>query len=331
MATVAMTREGNMRAIIQHRYGQPAEVLELRDDATKPQVEDDRVLVRVRASSVNAGDWRRVKGSPAFVRLVDGFRKPRSPFVGADAAGVVEAVGASITHVKPGDEVYGLRTGAFAEYVSGRMFVAKPTNLSFEQAAAVPIAAGTALIALTEKGKLKPGQRVLVNGAGGGVGTFTVQIAKALGGEVTAVTSSANVELVRSLGADQVIDYTREDVTRSGQHYDLIADVGGTPSISALRRVLAPGGLLVRVGAGKGWGGPLGGLVEALFRARVLRQPVVSFIANLTREHLLTLREMIEAGKITPVIDRTYPLAEVAAALDYLETERASGKVVIRI
>jgi NADPH:quinone reductase-like Zn-dependent oxidoreductase len=320
-----------MKAIVQHRYGKPEDVLELRDDVEKPVPEDDRILVRVRASSVNAGDWRRVRATPAFVRLVEGLRKPKTPGLGGDASGVVEAVGKDVTDLKVGDEVYGIRTGAYAEYLTSKMFARKPANLTFEQAAAVPVAGITALQALRDHGKLQPGQKVLINGAGGGVGTFAVQIAKAIGGDVTAVTSTGNVELVRSLGADRVIDYTREDFRKSGQRYDLVIDIGGTPSLSTLRGALAPGGRLVLVGAGKGVAGPLGRMALGLVRSRILRQRITGFIAKVNKEDLAALRELIEAGKVMPVVDRTFPLSDLARAMTYVETERARGKVVISI
>ncbi len=215
--------------------------------------------------------------------------------------------------------------------MSGRTFVPKPANLTFEQAAAVPIAACTALMALRDKGGVQPGQRVLVNGAGGGVGTFAVQIAKAFGADVTAVTSTGNLDLLRSIGADRVIDYTREDFTRGDQRYDLIIQVGGNRSIGASRRALDPAGRFVLVGAGNGAGGPLGRMLEGLVRSRLLRQRVVVFIASVTIENLLTLKELIEAGKIKPVIDRTYALSETSEALRYVEDGHARGKVVITV
>jgi NADPH:quinone reductase-like Zn-dependent oxidoreductase len=319
-----------MKAIIQHRYGAPEQVLSLKEVA-KPEVEADRVLVRVRASSVNAGDWRRVRASPRFIRLVEGIRRPKSPGLGGDAAGVVEAVGNDVTDLHVGDEVYGIRTGSFAEYVSGKNFVSKPANLTFEQAAAVPVAGVTALQAVRDHGKVQPAHKVLITGAGGGVGTFVVQIAKAFGAEVTAVSIAANFETLKSIGADHVIDRVSQDFTREGRRYDVIIDVGGSPSPGACRRALFPGGVLVRVGAGKGAGGPMVGFFAAAVRSRVLRQRVASFIAKVDRADLLTLKELIETGKVTPVIDRTYPLSETPQALGYLETERARGKVVITV
>ncbi len=320
-----------MKAIIQQRYGSP-DVLRLQE-VEKPALEDDRVLVRVRASSVNATDWRHLRGKPYAARpMMGGLRKPKSSAVGVDAAGIVEAVGKDVTGIAPGDEVYGMRNGAFAEYVSGRTFVPKPANLSFEQAAAVPVAAGTALIALRDKGATQAGQRVLITGAGGGVGTFAVQLAKVCGAEVTAVSSTGNLELVRSLGADHLIDRTREDFTRRPERYDLVVDVGGRPSVRAIRRVLAPGGTLVLVGAGKGdWIGPITRFVAGTLRSRLLKQRIVGFYAEVTKEHLLVLKDLIEAGKVTPVIDRTFPLSEAAEALRYVEPGHARGKVVITV
>ena len=272
-----------------------------------------------------------MRASPSFIRLIEGVRRPKEATPGSDAAGVVEAVGKNVTDLKPGDAAFGVRTGAFAEYVSGGAFVPKPGNLTFEEAAAVPVAGMTALQALRDKGGIQPEQRVLVNGAGGGVGTFAVQLAKAFGADVTGVTSADNLDLVRSIGADQVIDYSREDFTRGTQRYDLIVDVGGTPSLSACLRALTPGGTLVLVGAGKGVGGPMARLVAGVARARLLRHRIVAFIAKVTNEDLLTLKELIEGGKVTPVIDKTYPLSEAAEALRYVETERARGKVVITV
>ena len=317
-----------MKAILQDRYGSP-DLLKLAE-VDRPELEDDRVLVRMRASSVNAGDWRQVRANPFLIRIIGGLRRPRSPLVGADAAGVVEAVGSNITDLRPGDEVMGIRSGAFAEYVCGANFVRKPPNLSFEQAAAVPIAAITALQGLRDHGKVQPGQRVLINGAGGGVGTFAVQLAKHLGADVTAVTSTGNVDLARSLGADRVIDYTREGFTKAGP-YDVVVDVGGNRSIAAMRRALAPDGRVVLIAAAKGGLGVLGRIGAAAFRARVLKQNVKFFVADVNKDDLRLLAELVEAGKITPVIDSTYPLAEVSKALHQIESGRARGKIVITI
>lgn len=320
-----------MRAITQLGYG-PPEILQLSEDIEIPGLGDEQVLVRVLASSVNAGDWRAVRAKPLVVRLVNGIRRPRTPLIGTDVAGRVEAAGRDVTHLKPGDDVYGMRNGAFAEYVSGKTFVAKPSAISFEEAAAVPVAGLTALQALRDHGGLQSGQRVLVNGAGGGVGTFTVQIAKALGAEVTAVTKTDNFELVRSIGADHVVDYTREDVTRGDTKFDLIVDVGGNLGFASCKRILNPGGTLVLVGAGLGTGlSTLTHISAAWARLHILKQPVIFFIAKSNTEDLLTLKEMIEAGTVIPVIDRVYPLAETAAALRHVEEGRARGKVVITI
>jgi NADPH:quinone reductase-like Zn-dependent oxidoreductase len=318
-----------MRAIIQERYGSP-DLLRL-GEVDSPTPGPDQVLVRVRASSVNAGDWRRVRADPFFARLSEGLRRPKNPLIGGDAAGVVEAVGAAVTDLRPGDEVYGIRTGALAEYVAGKNFVRKPANLSLEEAAAIPIAGVTALQSVRDHGRVTPGDKVLVNGAGGGVGSFAVQIAKADGAEVTAVTRTDKVELLRSIGADHVVDYTREDFTRSVTRYDVVIDPGGNRSVRQLRRILAPGGRLVLVGAGHGAGGVVGRLAGGIVRMRVLRQPIAMFMAAVRREDLVTLRELVEAGKVKPLIDRTYPLEQTAEALKYLETGRVSGKVVITV
>lgn len=326
-----------MRAIVYHRYGSP-DVLTL-EEVDKPTVNDDEVLVRVHAASVNPYDWHFMRGLPYIVRTVAGLRRPKSNRLGVDMAGHVEAVGRSVTQLKPGDEVFGFRGGAFAEYVCGkeRNFVPKPVGLTLEQAAAVPIAAQTALQALRDKGQIRSGQKVLINGAAGGVGTFAVQIAKAFGAEVTGVCSTRNVDMVRSIGADHVVDYTREDFTRSGQRYDLILDVAASRSLSACRRVLGPNGILVLVGAAGGpdrqgrWVEPLAGLLEVLLLSRFVSQKLVPFLAKNSKEDLVVLKELIEAGKVTPVIDRTYPLSETPEAIRYLEDGHARGKVVITV
>ena len=317
-----------MKAIRQEQYGSPD--LLMLAEVDKPELDDDRVLVRVRASSVNAGDWRQVRANPFFIRFIGGLRRPKSPLVGADAAGVVEAVGDNVTDLHPGDEVMGIRSGAFAEYVCGANFVRKPANLSFEQAAAMPIAAITALQGLRDHGQVQPGQRVLINGAGGGVGTFAVQLAKHLGAEVTAVTTTGNADLVEGLGADRVIDYTREDFTRGGP-YDVVVDVGGNRSIASMRRALAPDGRVVLIAAATGGLGVLGRIAAAAFRARVLKQRVKFFVADVSKDDLRLLADLAEAGRIAPVIDSTYPLAEVAKALHRIESGHARGKIVITV
>ena len=318
-----------MRAIVQDRYGSP-EHLRV-DEVDAPPLTETGILVRVHASSINAGDWRRVRAAPIVIRAVEGWRRPRNPLLGGDAAGVVEAVGSAVTHLAPGDRAYGIRTGSFAEMVNGRSFVRMPSNLSFEEAAAVPIAGVTALQAVRDHGRVTPGDRVLVNGAGGGVGSMVVQIAKADGAEVTAVTGPRTIALARSLGADRVIDYTREDFTKMARGHDVTIDLGGNRSIRSLRRTLARGGRLVVVGAGAGRLGPMTRLGGGLLRKRLLRQPIEMFIAAVRIEDLEALTELIEAGKLRPVIDRTYPLEQVPEALQYVESGQARGKVVITI
>jgi len=318
-----------MRAIVQDRYGSPEHLRVAEVDA--PSLTDTGVLVRVHASSINAGDWRRVRAAPSIVRAVEGWRRPRNPLLGGDAAGVVEAVGSAVTHLRPGDRAYGIRTGSFAEMVNGRSFVRMPANLGFEEAAAVPIAGATALQAVRDHGRVEPGERVLVNGAGGGVGSMVVQIAKADGAEVTAVTGPRTLDLVRSLGADRVIDYTREDFTRTAPGHDVMIDIGGNRPIRALRRTLARDGRLVLVGAGAGRLGPMTRLAGGLIRRRLLRQPIAIFIAAVRVEDLEALTELIEAGMLRPAIDRTYPLEEVPEAMQYVESGQARGKVVITI
>jgi len=317
-----------MKAILQDRYGSP-DLLKLAE-IDKPALEDDRVLVRVHAASVNAGDWRQVRANPFLIRLIGGLRRPRDPLLGSDAAGVVEAAGANVTDLHPGDEVMGIRTGAFAEYVCGANFVLKPSNLSFEQAAAVPIAAITALQGLRDHGKVQPGQRVLIYGAGGGVGTFAVQLAKHFGADVTAVTSPDKIDFIRSLGADRVIDYTRDDFTKAGP-YDLILDVGGNRSIASMRRALTPDGMLVLIAAAKGGLGVLGRIAAAAVRARLLKQRVKFFVAAVSKDDMNLLKELIEAGKVMPVIDRTYRLEEIPKALHQIESGHVRGKIVITV
>ena len=321
-----------MKAIVQDRYGS-SRVLALRD-LEMPVIGDDGVLVQVRASSVNAMDWHLIRGRPYLARLMTGVRAPKRAVPGSDVAGVVAAIGTGVTELRPGDEVFGARAGAFAEYVAGRErnFVVKPANLSFEQAAAIPIAAITALQALRDKGQVQAGQHVLILGAGGGVGTFAVQLAKAYGAEVTAATRTSNLDMVRSIGADEVIDYTRENATRSGRQYDLILDVGGYESIGDLSRTVAPGGTVVLVGAGNA--NSLAIVLQLLavaLRSRLRGQRMQSLLASVTRADLLVLGELAAAGKIAPVIDRTYPLREAAEAVRYVETGQVRGKVVITV
>ena len=325
-----------MKAIRYYRYG-PPDVLKV-EDVDLPAVGDDDVLVRVRAASVNPLDWHFMRGAPYLVRMVAGLSRPRAGRLGADMAGSVEAVGKDVTGFRPGDEVFGGLDdrGTLAEYVSIRhdgAVLTKPAGLTFEQAASVPVAAVTALQALRDKGRLRPGHQVLVNGASGGVGTFAVQIAKAFGAQVTGVCSTPNVEMVASIGAHQVIDYTREDFTRHGRRYDLLVDIAGHRTLAETRRALAPKGVLVGVGGpdrGR-WIGPLGRSVTMALMSPAVSQRMVFFLARLNKADLAALRELLEAGKITPVIDRTYPLGEVAAAIRYLEQGHARGKVAITV
>jgi NADPH:quinone reductase-like Zn-dependent oxidoreductase len=320
-----------MKAMVQDRFGSP-DVLELRE-IDKPQVGESEVLVRVRAASVNPADWYAMAGIPYVARPQMGLGKPKSNRPGVDLAGVVAAVGDDVTRFKAGDEVFGAGTGTLAEYVAvpGDALVRKPANLSFEQAAAVPVAALTALQGLRDKGRLQPGQKVLINGASGGVGTFAVQLAKSFGAEVTGVCSTRNLDMVASLGADQVIDYTREDFTLMDRRYDLLLDVAGSRSWSACRRVLNPQATLVLVGAPKGSRllGPLGHIVKVRLASLRASQRVVFFISKLNNQDLEVLRELFEAGTVTPVVERSYALDEAADALRYLGAGHAQGKLVI--
>ena len=321
---------GGMRAAIYCDYGPPS-VVRL-ETVEKPVPADSQVLVRVRAAGVNPLDWHYMRGTPYLARFGMGLRKPKVIRLGADFAGTVESVGRAVTRFRPGDEVFGIRTGSFAEYVAvwEESVVARPRNVSFEEAAAVPVAALTALQALRDQGKVQRGQKVLINGASGGVGTFAVQIAKALGAEVTGVCSTRNVELVRSIGADHVVDYTKEDFTASEARYDVIIDNVGNHALSDLRRVLAPAGTYVMVGGPSGrWLDPLPRVAALVVTSRFVDQDLRFFISQPNRPDLETLRDLIEAGQVRPVIDRRYPLSEVAAAIEYLETGRARGKVVI--
>jgi NADPH:quinone reductase-like Zn-dependent oxidoreductase len=316
-----------MKAIVQNGYGSP-DVLSLKE-INKPVIKDDEVLVRVVATSLNAGDYFSMKGSPWLVRFMVGFPRPKDYVPGWDVAGRVEAVGSAVTQFHPGDAVYGAVSHAFAEYASapaGRLAL-KPTNLTFEQAAAVPTAGIMALQGLRDAGKVQPGQKVLINGAAGGVGTFAVQIGKALGAEVTGVCSTRNVELLRSLGADHVIDYTREDFTRGGQRYDLIFDNVGNRAFSDLRRALTPQG---RILPNSGHSG-MTYVFKAFLLAPLMRQQDKPLTTTPNGKDLAALAEMIAAGKITPVIDRTYPFAEIPAALGYAAQGHVRGKVVITL
>jgi NADPH:quinone reductase-like Zn-dependent oxidoreductase len=331
------TAEGNMmKAIVYCDYG-PPDVLRL-EEVEKPVPNEDQVLVRVRAASVNPYDWHFMRGTPYIMRMESGLRKPKSRRVGIDFSGTVEAVGGKVTQLKAGDEIFGGRTGAFAEYVCVRAEGAvarKPANITFEQAAAVPIAAVTALQGLRDTGKLQPGQKVLINGASGGVGTFAVQIAKSLGANVTGVCSTRNLDLVRSLGADQVIDYTKEDFSKSGQRYDVILDNVGTQPLLEFKRVLNPKGICVLIGGGgpdEGrWIGPLSRPIKALLLSPFVSQKFVMLLADMNKKDLTILSDLMQTGKVTPVIDRRYTLSEVPEAIRYLEKGHARGKVVISL
>jgi NADPH:quinone reductase-like Zn-dependent oxidoreductase len=322
-----------LKAITYHRYGAP-EVLEFQD-VDPPVMKDDEVLVRVRAASVNPRDWHFMRGLPYIVRPI-GLRIPKDGGIGSDVAGQVEAVGKDVTRFRPGDEVFAfVVSGAFAEYIAvPEAFLGlKPANLTFEQAAAVPLAALTALQGLRDQAPVQPGQKVLIIGASGGVGTFAVQIAKAFGAEVTGVCSTRNVDLVRSLGADHVVDYTEQDFAGNGRRYDLIFQLAGTRSPSDCRRALTPKGTLVlSSGESDGrWIGPLDRIIKAAVLAPFVSQRLGSFEAKRSSEDLQVLKELIESGRVSPVIDRTYPLSEVPAAMAYLEEGHARGKVVVTV
>jgi NADPH:quinone reductase-like Zn-dependent oxidoreductase len=321
-----------MKAILHRRYGSP-NLLELADIPV-PDIDDEGVLVQVRAASVNALDWHRVTAHPFVARSAEGWRRPKELRLGVDVAGEVAAVGAKVTEFRRGDAVFGTRAGAFAEFVAGveRNFAPKPANLTFEEAAAIPVAGTTALQGLRDKGGLKPGERVLVSGAGGGVGHAAVQIAKALGAEVTAVSRTENLDMLRSIGANAVLDYTTDDFTKRPERYDLVVEISGTRPLRAIRRVLSPGGRLVVVGAiGNGHIAPVDRMLYAFILQRVGGGDVIPFISQTSKPDLLTLRDLAEAGQLTPVIDRTYPLAEVPAAIDYVQREQTRGKVVISV
>jgi NADPH:quinone reductase-like Zn-dependent oxidoreductase len=323
-----------MKAIVYRCYG-PPEVLKLEQIPQPPQA-DKRMLVKVHAASVNPLDWHYMRGEPYVMRPAAGIGVPDNIHMGVDFAGTVVSVGKDVTRFKPGDAVFGGKGGAFGEYVSvaeSGSVALKPANMTFEQAAAVPIAAVTALQALRDKGKLHTGQAVLINGASGGVGTYAVQIAKAYGARVTGVCSTKNLDLVKSIGADRVVDYTEEDFTKGPQQYDLILDTVGTHSLSEYRRVLKPEGALVIVGSlDKGhWLGPLTGTLDAILYSRFVSQQMIFMLADLTSEDLNVLRELIEAGKIKSVIDRQYALERVPEAIRYLEQGHARGKVVIAV
>lgn len=322
-----------MRATVYCDYGSPQM---LRTEMVEtPVAGDDQIRVRVRAAAVNPLDWHYLRGTPYIGRLEMGLRRPRETRLGVDFAGIVDSVGRRVTRFSVGDSVFGGRTGAFAEYVvvhADRAVAPKPPNLSFAQAAAIPVAGSTALQALRDQAAIRPGQRVLINGASGGVGTFAVQIAKARGAHVTGVCSARNVALVRAIGADSVIDYTRDDFTRGAQRYDVIIDNVGNHPLSALRRVLTPEGRYVMVGGPSGrWLDPMPRAFGALATSWLVSQDLRFFVAALNQRDLGVLADLAREGRLTPVIDRTYPLREIQAAVAYLETGRARGKVVVTI
>jgi NADPH:quinone reductase-like Zn-dependent oxidoreductase len=325
-------QENAMKAIVQGEYGSP-DVLELKD-IEKPVVKDGEVLVRVHAASIHIGDWYVMRGVPYVMRPMFGLRRPKVRVPGTDIAGKVEAVGKDVTRFHAGDEVFGWCKGGFAEYTSAEedKLLPKPVDLTFEQAAAVPTSALTALQALRDHGKVRPGQKVLIIGASGGVGTFAVQIAKSLGAEVTAVCSTRNVDMVRSIGADHVIDYTQEDFTQGSERYDLIFDNVGSRSLSDTRRALSPKGTLLANGAAVGgWIGGMDRVIKAFVSSLFVRQQGRPFFAMPNKEGLASLKELIEAGKVTPVIDRTYPLSEAADAMAHVGEGHAQGKTVITV
>ena len=323
-----------MKAVVHRCYGPPA-VLEVAEVA-KPSPAEDEVLVKIRAAAINPVDWHLMTGTPYIMRAPDGIGEPSFTRFGVDYAGVVVAVGEHVTRFKPGDEVFGARSGAMAEYITvkaDRAVALKPPNISFEQAAAITVAGVTALQGLRDKGGIQPGDKVLINGASGGVGTFAVQIAKAFGAEVTGVCSTRNVELVRSLGADRVIDYTKQSFIEVEERYDLILDNVGNYSPFETRRLLEPHGVLVIVSGPKDnrWIGPLSRPIQAMLLQPFVDQELVFFISNLNRQDVETLGELVLAGKLMPVIDRQYPLPEVERAVEYLATGHARAKVVVTL
>jgi len=322
-----------MQAIVQDNYGS-GEALELRE-IERPAIGEHQVLVRVRAAGVNPADWAVMSGLPYIARPVYGLRRPKVGVRGTDVAGYVAAVGSGVTRFKPGDEVFGTSTGSYAEYAAASEdeLALKPTNLSFEQAATVPMAGLVALQAIRDHGQVRAGQTVLINGASGGIGTFAIQIAKALGAEVTAVASTRNLELVRSVGADHVVDYTRDDFTSSGKRYDVILDNVSNHSLSRLRRVLDASGVLIPNGGnfGNRWFASAGRLIRATVMFRFGTQRLGRFLVSTNHDDLVALKELIEAGKVTPVLDRTYPLGRAAQAIDHVGTGHAQGKVAITV
>ena len=325
-----------MKAIVYCDYG-TADVLKL-EDIEKPVPNDDQLLVKVHAVAVNPFDWHFMRGTPYLMRMETGLRKPKSPRLGVDFAGTVEAVGKNVTNFKAGDEVFGGKRGAFAEYITIRAdsgVALKPANITFEQAGSVAIAGMTALQAVRDNGRVQPGQKVLINGASGGVGTFAVQIAHSFGANVTGVCSGRNIDMVKSLGADQVIDYTKEDFTKGDQKYDVILDNVPNHSLADCRKVLTPNGRYIMIGGGGpndgNWIGPFGRVIHAVLMSPFISQKMGMIMAELNKKDLTILGDLMQSGKVTPVIDRTYPLSQIAEAIRYLEQGHARGKVIITV
>ena len=332
-ARIEPAQKDTMQAMVYERYGSP-DVLELRE-VDKPVVGDDNLLLKVRAASINPYDWHYMRGEPIIARpQLGGLRKPKAHRLGVDVAGEVVAVGNNVKEFRPGDEVFGVCAGAFAEYATAKetSLALKPANVTFDQAGAVGIAAFTAIQGLRDWGQIQAGQKVLINGAAGGVGTFAVQLAKVFGAEVTAVCSTRNVELVRSIGADHVVDYTKDDFTSGPERYDLMLDIIGNHSLAKTRGVLTHDGILVMIGGPKGrWIRPLDRIIGALVSAPFVSQKTVSRTARWAKLDLVLIRELMEQGKVVSVIDRTYPLSEVPEAVRYVEEGHARGKVVITV
>ena len=325
-----------MKAVVHCDYGS-ADVLTLQD-VEKPTPADEEALVKVRAASVNPLDWHRMRGTPYLMRRDSGLRKPKNIRMGVDFAGTVDAIGKNVTQFKPGDEVFGGRSGAFAEYVcvrADRAVALKPANITFEQAASVPVAAITALQCVRDKGKIQPGQKILINGASGGIGTFAVQIAKSFGADVTGVCSTRNIDMVRSIGADHVIDYTKEDFAKGSERYDVMLDNVSNRSLAECRRVVKPNGIYVGIGGGgpsdHRWIGPFGRVIHMRMLSPFVSQNMGTMLANMNKKDLTILADLMQSGKVTPVIDRTYKLSDVPEALRYLEQGHARGKVVIAV
>ncbi len=324
-----------MKAIIQDKYGPPLEVLSLQEVDMPVIKKDHEVLVRVHTAAVHAGDWLLMSGQPPILRLMFGLRKPRKKTPGFDLSGYVEEVGSKVTEIRPGDEVFGTCNGSCAEYVvtSVKRLAPKPANLALEHSAAIAVSGITALRGMRDAAKVRPGQKVLITGASGGVGTFAVQIAKSLGAEVTGVCSTRNVDLVRSIGADHVIDYTRQDFTQGEERYDVILDNAGKHSLSEMRRAVSPGGKLIPNSGTTGGKvfGPFGRMLRAFVSAIFVRKQAPPFMAGEKRKDMVALKDLIEAGTITPVIDKTYPLSDSPAAMAHIAAGHASGKTLVAV